>query len=184
VNSKSAFTLSYEEEARTERQNLTDNLNNITRSTVDQSLINPITGQPADPNALNFDFLDKTTVQKTFSIAFNGESGRNTYNIASTANIQEDKNLNTEDVVVTFSAGVNRRIWPNLDGGVNMNISSTIQSSSGAGDIIFTGGAFLSYTLQKDFSGDLRYNYLNRDSTVAGDDLVENTLSFSLSKQF
>ncbi|MBL4722003.1 MAG: TIGR03016 family PEP-CTERM system-associated outer membrane protein [Alphaproteobacteria bacterium] len=181
---KAALTISYEEEVKTERQNLTDNLNNVARDDAGQGLIDPLTGLPANPNALNFDFLDKTTLQKTFSIALNGQSGRNSYNISSSANIQEDKNLNTEDVVVTFAANINRRIWPDLSGGVNMNISSTIQSSSGAEDIIFTSGAFLSYTLQKNFSGDLRYNYLKRDSKVAGDDLEENTLSLSIRKQF
>jgi uncharacterized protein (PEP-CTERM system associated) len=181
--SKASITASYEMVVRNERETLSANLNNLVQNE-EGVLIDPATGLPANPNSLELDFLDKTTLQKNFSIALNGTSGRNSYTIASTANTQEDKNLNTEDVVVTFTASLNRRIWPDLQGGVNGNISSTIQSSGGAEDIIFTGGAFLNYSIGKNLSGNLQYNYLNRDSDGEANDLEENAISLSLTKQF
>lgn len=183
INSLTALTASYEEEVRTDRQSLNNNLNNIIRN-ASGALINAATGQPADPNSLDSDFQDRTTLQKDFALSLTGTSGRNTYAISGTANIKEEAGANTEDVVVGLTATLDRRIWPNLDGGVNANVSSTIQSASGAEDVILNSGAFLTYTLGQSFSGTLRYDYLNRDSQGEDNDVEENAISLSLQKQF
>ena len=147
-------------------------------------MINPATGQPADPNSLDSDFQDRTTLQKDFAIALTGTSGRNTFALSGTSSIKEDNAANSEDVVVGLTASLNRRIWPDLEGGVNGNVSSTIQSASGEEDVILNSGAFLTYTLGQDFSGTLRYDYLNRDSQGELNDVEENAISLSLQKQF
>ncbi|MBT5108741.1 MAG: TIGR03016 family PEP-CTERM system-associated outer membrane protein [Rhodospirillaceae bacterium] len=184
ISSRTALTATYEEEVLTDRQLLNSNLGNLVRDPISGLLINPATGQLADPNSLESDFQEQTTLQKNFSIALTGASGRNTFAISGTGNVREDLTANTEDVTVGLTVTLDRRIWPNLDGGVNGNVSSTIQSASGAEDVIFNSGAFLTYTLGQNFSGTLRYDYLNRDSQGEIDDVEENAISLSLQKQF
>jgi len=175
IGSSMELTASYEEEVRTDRQALTANLNNLAF----------VDGVPnADPNATDFDFLDQTTRQQNLNISLNGTSGRNTFTVSARASKRTQEPQETEDTVVTFNVRLNRRLRPNLDGGVSTNLSVVTESANGIEDYTFRGNAFLSYRLMQDFTGRLNYDYLRRDSDIDTQDLEENVLSVSLSKSF
>lgn len=182
-SSVTALQVSYEESVRTDRQALTDNLNNLVVG-ADGGLIDPNTGVAGDPNATNLDFLDQTTRQQNLSISLNGASGRNTYNLTLGANKRTQEPDETQDTVVTFGAQLNRRMRPNLDGGVSANLSVLTESANGIEDYTLRSNAFLSYRLMENFTGRVSYDFLHRDSDNNVQDVQENVVSVSLSKSF
>lgn len=141
IGASMVLTASYEEEVRTDRQALTDNLNNLVVGPTGE-LIDPATGLPGDPNASDLDFLDQTTRSQNFNLALNGTSGRNTFNLSTRATRRTQEPQGTEDTVFTFGAQLNRRLRPNLDGGISANISVIAESASGIEDYTVRSNAF------------------------------------------
>lgn len=183
LNASTTITASYEEALRTDRQALTANLNNLVQGP-DGQLINPQTGQLANPNELPFDFLDQTTLQQNFSIAINGTSGRNTFNVTARANKRTQEATNAVDSDVSLSARINRRIWPDLDGGISASVSAITEAADGNKDITLRGKAFLTYKFMENLAGTFQYDYLRRDADINTQDLQENVVSVSLRKTF
>ena len=182
-SSRLSIRATYEEEVQTDRQALTESLNNLIVGD-DGQLIDPDTGLPAAPNDSELDFLDQTTRQQTLTLAVNGASGRNTFNVTARADKRTQEPEDTEDTVVSLSGNISRRIRPDLDGGISGNLSVVTESASGIEDITFNGNAFLTYRLMEDFTGSLRYDYLRRDSDNNAQDLEENVVSVSIRKIF
>ncbi len=183
IGARTALTTSYEESVQTDRQQLTNNLNNLVLN--DQGvLVDPNTGAPGNLNSLDLDFLDRVNKNKTFSIALNGERGRNTFNIFSRVNLRTQEPEGTEDTVVTLGGSINRRIWPKMDGGISANLSVVTQAADGNEDYTLRTNAFLTYRIMQDFSGSLNYSFLRRDSDIDTQDVQENVVSVSLRKTF
>ncbi len=182
-SSRTALTASYKEDVQTERQELAANLDSLVLSD-DGILIDPATGLPGSPNSFDLDFLDRVNKSKTFNIALNGTRGRNSFNLNGTVNIRSQEPEGTEDVVVGFGGGINRRIWPDLNGGISANINIITEAANGIEEYTFTSNAFLSYSISENFTGSLRYDFLRRDSDADASDLQENVLSVSLNKTF
>lgn len=181
--SLTAIKASYAVSVQTDRETLVNNLNGLVLN--DQGvLINPNTGQPGSPNDSVFDFRDQTTKQENFNIALNGASGRNTFGLFNTVSIRTVLPDGGNETVIVLGGNINRRIWPDLDGGISANISATTESIDGIEDVTIKFGMFLTYRLQKSLLGSVRYNYLNRDSDDDTADVRENVVSVNLSKSF
>ena len=178
-----AISASYEVSVQTDRERLTENLNNLIVNE-DGELVNPATGLPGSPNSSEFDFQEQSSKQQTFTIALNGTRGRNTFGLNSSVTTRTQLPANTEDTVLTFGGNINRRIWPDLTGGISTSYSATTESASGVEDFSVNGSLFLSYSIMKNLNGNLQYNFLYRDSDIDTNDLQENVISVSLSKSF
>lgn len=183
LGATTVITASYEEDVRTDRQALTDNLNNIGLDENGQ-FIDLVTGLPANPNALSFDFLDQTTRQQNFNISINGTSGRNTFSLSASASKRTQEPTDVSDSEVSFGARINRRIWPDLDGGLSANVSMITEAADGNNGLTLRSGAFLNYKIMKQLNGTFRYDFLRRDADNDAQELEENVVSVSLRKTF
>jgi len=183
ISSLTAITASYNVSVQTDRESLANNLNNLVLNDLGE-LIDPSTGQPGAPNTSQFDFQDQTTKQEVFNIALNGTRGRNTFSVFGSLNTRTQLPGDTKDTVVALGGNINRRIWPNLDGGVSANVSTTTESSNGINDVTVNGSVFLRYRIQKSFSSNLSYSFLSRDSDDDTADLKENVITLNISKTF
>lgn len=190
IGPETAISAAYNETVRTQDQLLTASLNQLVvdLDNLDQAFVddNGNLNVPVKQEQFDFNFIaNRVFKNRVFSLRLNGVRGRNSFAFTSGVKTQEDLFLNTEDVTVDVSASLRRRIWPNLTGGVNLDISSLVQSESGVDeDFTFRAGAFLEYTLQRNFTGSLQYNHLNRNTDTDANDLVENTVSVIVKKTF
>jgi len=184
IGAQTSLSASYEVSVQTDRELLTQNLNNLILNPFTGELVDPATGLPGSPNSLSLDFLEQTTKQQNFNVALNGTRGRNTFNLNSSMTVRTVLPAGSEEKVFGFGASINRRIWPDLTGGITANYSSTLESPNGVEDFSVNGSMFLDYRIFTNFNGRLQYSLLHRDSDQDADDLQENVISLSLSKTF
>ncbi|MEX2615425.1 MAG: TIGR03016 family PEP-CTERM system-associated outer membrane protein [Alphaproteobacteria bacterium] len=182
-SSRTTVLATYEVTVQTDRERLTQNLNNLVLNN-ENVLVDPITGLPGSPNSSEFDFEEQATKEERFTIALNGARGRNTFGLNSSVATRTELAADTEETIVTFGGNINRRIWPDLTGGIVTSYSATTESDIGVEDMTVNGGMFLRYSIFEDVTGTLQYNFLYRDSDVDTNDLRENVISVGLSKTF
>ncbi len=184
VSSRTELVAAYEEILQTNQQALSSNLGRFERDETGQ-LIDPATGDVADPNDPTFDLGDQSFEQRRLTAALTGTRGRNTYRLSGFYTTRDSTSGAADETIFGGTAHFGRRLTPKLDAGLDTSFSASIEDDPGGGgdDQIYRAGLFATYKFNEMLSGAVRYGFFHHQRDGAGD-LTENVLSVSLVKDF
>jgi uncharacterized protein (PEP-CTERM system associated) len=174
---------SYTVSLQTQQQALNNILNNLVTDE-DGDLIDPDTGLPVDPNFQDGDLVDTTFKTERFKLGLSGSRGRNGFSLSLDHTNRDFGAGDGSDATLSFGGTFNRRLTPRASANLGARYSTALESrTSGGKDTTMSGNASFNYNFGNEFSGVLRYNYLNRDSeSTTG--LSENQISLRFRKAF
>ncbi|WP_415236181.1 TIGR03016 family PEP-CTERM system-associated outer membrane protein [Sneathiella sp.] len=160
----------------------------VSVQTADQSLANTRllddNGDLIKPNFSVTDYVDDVTKSNNLEVRWTRTRGRNNYGLSGNYIEREFLSDNTDDTTLSISGNFGRRLTPRADLSLTTGYSETLDTrTSGSGEISYEVGATYSYDFGRGFTGNVSYNFLNRDNKV-GEDLTENALSVSFRKNF
>ncbi len=184
VSSRTELVAAYEEILQTNQQALGSNLGRIERDETGQ-LIDPATGDVADPNDPTFDLGSGSFEQRRLTAAVVGHRGRNQYRLSGFYTTRKSTTSGAADeTIFGGAASFDRRLTPKLDAGLDASYSASTEGGGGSGDDqIYRAALHASYRFNKTLTGAVRYNFLHNQRDGEGD-LTENVLSVSLRKDF
>ncbi len=183
-STRTRLTASYAEVLDTSQGQIGQNLANIGVNQTTGTLINTTTGLAFDPRNSLSSIRDETTRTKTFRLNIDGSRGRNSFGAGFTIERQNvEPSGDDEDSIAVranWSRQLNRRLNLDLQGSYENTKFSLDQREDH--DYVFDGG--LSYSLATNVNASLSYGYTRRDSNVAAEEYVENSVSINVSMQF
>ncbi len=147
------------------------------------NIIDPFTGLPFDPTDPAFDLTDAAFRVKRFNMTVAGSRRGYSFSLSSYYQLRERPGFADEEgrgVRFNFSRQLNRR----TDAGISFNYRKTEFGSDNRTDKFYGGSANVTYQLGQHVNAQLRYIRANRNSTDAAADLVENSVSLSLTARF
>jgi len=183
-SSRTRLIASYAEVLDTSQGQIGQNLANIGVNQGAGSLINTTTGLAFDPRNSLSSIRDETTRTKTFRLDVNGSRGRNSFGAGFTIERQDVEPSGDDEDSIAVTANWGRQLQRDLNLDLRGSYENTKFSLDGREDhdYIFDGG--LSYSLTTNVNASLSYGYQRRDSNVAAEEYVENSVSINVSMQF
>ncbi len=183
-STRTRLTASYGEVLDTSQGQAGQTLANIGVDQGSGTLINSATGLPFNPRDSLSSITDETTRTKTFRVNIDGSRGRNSFGAGFTIERQSVEPSGDDEDSVAVTANWSRRLRRNLD----LDLQGSYENKKFSldqredHDYIFDGG--LSYSFTTNLSASLNYGYTRRDSNVATEEYVENSVSVYVSMQF
>ena len=159
---------------------INDGLQNIAVDE-DGNFIDATTGLPFDPNGSAVDLSEVNNVvrTKTYNLAMSGARGRNNYGVTAGLTDQSNNASGRDTMTLSSSVTYGRSLSPNAGLNLSASISST-EDSSTTDTTTYNFQAGLNYVLGSNLSGSASYSYVQRDSSTANSDLMENVITARL----
>ncbi len=183
-SSRTQLTASYAEVLATSQGQISQTLANIGFNPETGALVDTATGLAFNPRTGLSSISNETTRTKTFRIDIAGSRGRNSFGAGFTIERQnvEPSGDGEDSVAVTANWGrrLNRRL--NLD--LRGSYENTDFSLDGRADHDYNFDGGLSYTLATNVNASFSYGYQRRDSNVAAEEYVANSVSINVSMRF
>jgi uncharacterized protein (PEP-CTERM system associated) len=177
------LSASYRRDIQTGQRILLDNLGGIGRDPFG-NLIDPITGLPPDPNAVQFDLTNQAFKRDDFRIGVHGRIQRNFYSLSGNHERRSADGLGGK--AWSASGTLGRDITPRLQGSVSAAYAKTTAdpgvSFSVRDSKTTSASARVDYELSRTMRTSLRYVHMRRSTTLVR--YRENAAIFSISKIF
>ena len=159
------------------------NLTNVVRDE-QGNLLDPITGQPADPNGDPFGLNDQVFRSKAFEVGLTGRIGRSIYNLSGTHEKRESTVASTS---LQGSASLSRQISPHVTGTLSASYRHVKNGSATTGINGITsdtvrGGAQVDYAIGPQTNASLAYYYQRTHSNPTY--VRENAAVLKLTRKF
>jgi len=160
----------------------------VTINSADYSLANTDVlddqGELIRPNFSAARYVDDVTKSKILDLRWNGSRGRNSYQISGSLIEREILSDNSSERIAALNGNYTRQLTPRADLRVNAGISDVLDGSSPTDEeAVYNLGATYSYEFGNGLRGTASYNNLTRDNDST-DDIIENSISFSIRKTF
>ena len=159
----------------------------VSVQTADQSLANTRLldrqGELIKPNFTVTDYVDEVTKSSRLTVDWQRDRGRNTYGISGQLITRDFLVDDSSDTVLDLRLNFSRSLTPRADLSLTTSYSEVLDGrTANSEDTTYRFGANYQYRFGRGLTGRVSYNFLNRDEP--GEDLRENALSVSISKNF
>lgn len=140
----------------------------------------PFTGSPTGGDLSEVNNVTRT---QTYSLALSGSRGRNTYGMQTSVRDETNNLSGRKTTTMSSSANYRRSLSPYTTASLSASVSGTDDNTS---DDVTTASisASLSYRLGDNISGSTAYTHSQTDSSGAGGDRMENTITARLQISF
>lgn len=151
----------------------------------DGNFIDDNTGLPFTPTTQGSDLseVNNVTRTQTYTLALSGTRGRNNYGMSTSVQEQTNNISGRKTTTLSSSGNLSRRLSPETTANLSASISGTEDNSS-SNTQTGTVQAGLSYRLGANVSGSANYTFLQSNSSAAGGDRRENTITARLQITF
>jgi len=177
------LSASYRRDIQTGQRILLDSLNGIGRDEFG-NLIDPITGLPPDPNAVQFDLTNQAFKRDEFRVGIHGRFQRNFYSASGNYERRSADGLGGK--AWSGSGTLGRDITPRLQGSVTAAYAKTTADAGVSFSVrdskTTSASARVDYELSRTMRTSLRYVHMRRSTTLVR--YRENAAIFSISKVF